>query len=557
MVGKPGEVKGTPFRQTKSSKTPGHQGLGTLCIQESRTTFKFLQGSLQLGGLGPSEVSQGNSSTHIEYLSHPHHKASHGREWGACGETRPRPAANLVMRNRFELLAEEPEGNTDDLPSDLSQVETQGVRARTVLPHKSTKVKSKPSDQAADHAVNPELRHWQELQQLLGQEDQFPLLAQEAKLVAWAERYESTIPADTLGRWTIERMLTLLARGEDDAPAIRVAIEQILASPEETKGMVELKILQANITSYRAEIRRWMSEQTAQVACLQETHIIPAKDQEVKASWNTLAKQVSAVPAAVTQGEVRQGSQGGLMMVAANHINLRQLISWESSGKGFQLSVVRLRGIDLCVGNVYMESGVGPTQGVNPELLTRLAAAVLEAGIPFLVTGDWNCHPEDLSSVMFPSKIGGRLLFPAEPTISTGGTLDYAVCHPRLLPITECEVLRDTPFRPHAAVQYSLQLAAAHQPMLQAPTFSKEIAANIMQIERPEDPQKCVMLMEPASTSKVDATWAGFMICSGRRPRCVRMGRRVEDGTCLAHWHHFFHPTLLFLNGRVRPRLIG
>ena len=337
------------------------------------------------------------------------------------------------------------------------------------------------------------------------------MIAQEAKLVAWAERYESTIPADTLGRWTIERMLTLLARGEDDAPAIRVAIEQILASPEETKGMVELKILQANITSYRTEIRRWMSEQTAQVACLQETHIIPAKDQEVKASWNTLAKQVSAVPAAVTQGEVRQGSQGGLMMVAVNHINLRQLVSWESSGKGFQLSVVRLRGIDLCVGNVYMESGVGPTQGVNPELLTRLAAAVLEAGIPFLVTGDWNCHPEDLSSVMFPSKIGGHLLFPAEPTISTGGTLDYAVCHPRLLPITECEVLWDTPFRPHAAVQYSLQLAAAHQPMLQAPTFSKEIAANIMQIERPEDPQKCVMLMEPASTAKVDAAWAGFM----------------------------------------------
>ena len=75
------------------------------------------------------------------------------------------------------------------------------------------------------------------------------------------------------------------------------------------------------------------------------------------------------------------------MMVAANHINLRQLDSWESAGKGFQLSVVRLRGMDLCVGNVYMESGVGPTQGVNPELLTRLATAILEAGIPFLILG--------------------------------------------------------------------------------------------------------------------------------------------------------------------------
>ena len=114
------------------------------------------------------------------------------------------------------------------------------------------------------------------------------------------------------------------------------------------------------------------------------------------------------------------------MTVAANHINLRQLDSWESAGKGFQLSVVRLRGMDLSVGNVYMESGVGPTQGVNPELLARLATALLEAGIPFLVTGDWNCQPEDLSSVMFPSRIGGHVLFPTEPTIPAGGTLDYA-----------------------------------------------------------------------------------------------------------------------------------
>ena len=135
---------------------------------------------------------------------------------------------------------------------------------------------------------------------------------------------------------------------------------------------------------------------------------------------------------------------------------------------------------------------MGPTQGVNPELLTRLATALLEAGIPFLVTGDWNCQSEDLSSVMFPSRIGGHVLFPTEPTISTGGTLDYAVCHPRLLPITTCEVLWDTPFRPHAAVQYSLQLAAAHHPMLQAPSFSKEIAASIVPKARPEDPQSCV-----------------------------------------------------------------
>ena len=85
------------------------------------------------------------------------------------------------------------------------------------------------------------------------------------------------------------------------------------------------------------------------------------------------------------------------------------------------------------------------------------------------------------------------MLFPPEPTISSGGTLDYAVCHPKLPPITTCEVLWGTPFKPHAAVQYTLQLAAAHHPVLQAPSFSKEIAASIDPKERPEDPQSSVI----------------------------------------------------------------
>ena len=429
-------------------------------------------------------------------------------------------------RRRWTLWrTEEPEASASSLTATTNQVEAPAPSTCATVPQSSAgsrkpkktrqqkrrNVKRQLSEQAADQTVHPELHLWQELRQLLSQDVQFPMIAQEPQLVAWAEKHESAIPEGTLGHWTIEHMLTLLARGEDDTPAVKVAIEQILASPKEPTGMVELKVLQANRTSYRTEVRRWVTDQTAQVACLQETHIIPAKDQEIKACWNTLAKQVSAIPAAVTQGEIRQGSQGGLMMVPANHINLRQLTGWESAGKGFQLSVIRLRGIDLCVGNVYMESGVGPTQGVNPELLTRLATAILEAGIPFLIAGDWNCQPGDLSSVMFPSRIGGHVLFPPEPTISTGGTLDYAVCHPKLLPITTCEVLWGTPFRPHAAVQYTLQLAAAHHPVLQAPSFSKEIAATIIPTERPEDPQSCVMLMEPVTTAQVDATWAGFM----------------------------------------------
>ena len=79
--------------------------------------------------LGPIAVSQGEGSKHIECLSHPRRDANQECEWGACGATRPKPAANLVTHNRFELLAEELAGNTSPLPAASSQVEAQGPSA--------------------------------------------------------------------------------------------------------------------------------------------------------------------------------------------------------------------------------------------------------------------------------------------------------------------------------------------------------------------------------------------------------------------------------------------
>ena len=123
--------------------------------------------------LGPIAANQGEGSRNIECLSHPNRDANQECEWGACGVTRPKPAANLVTHNRFELLAEEPEGNTSPLPAASSQVEAQGPSAcETVLqsrasPHRPKKqsqqrrkqAKRKPSDPAADQTVHPELHH--------------------------------------------------------------------------------------------------------------------------------------------------------------------------------------------------------------------------------------------------------------------------------------------------------------------------------------------------------------------------------------------------------------
>ena len=106
---------------------------------------------------------------------------------------------------------------------------------------------------------------------------------------------------------------------------------------------------------------------------------------------------------------------------------------------------------------------------------------------------------------------GGQVLFPPEPTISTGGTLDFAVCHIKLLAITKCEVLWNTPFKPHAAVRYTLRIQSAQMPVLQAPVFPKNVLESISDIPRPEDPDFCAILLEPDTKRPHDLSWGGFM----------------------------------------------
>ena len=450
----------------------------------------------------------------------------------ASGGTRPGRAESWRWENRFSCLTE-PDAEPDADPSQVTfetglgdeQQSSPGPRGSALsgldmakqnkTGHSKRKTKLKTKD------GHPDLQMWTELSQILEGDFVCPMISREADLVAWAEKYEARIPAGSLGRWIIEHMMTLLARGEDDTEAIKVALHQLMAQPMEHTGLAELQILQANVTSYRTEIKKWAVQQEAQVVCLQETHIIPANDAAVKAGFSTMGKQVNTVPAAVTQGEVRQGSQGGLMMLASNHVNLRRLDSWDTAGKGYQLGILRLKGFDLCIGNVYLESGVGPTQGVNPEILTRLSAAVVDLGVSFLITRDWNCQPEDLSSVLFPDRVGGRVLFPTEPTISTGGTLDFAVCHPRLVAITDCVVDWNTPFKPHAAVLYRLSIRDAQLPVLQAPAFPKGVLDEPVELPRPPNPAKCVMLLEQDTRQPHDLAWGGFMqwleasVCEG------------------------------------------
>eukprot|EP00439_Symbiodinium_sp_Y106_P028372 s5795_g3.t1 len=75
--------------------------------------------------------------------------------------------------------------------------------------------------------------------------------------------------------------------------------------------------------------------------------------------------------------------------------------------------------------------------------------------------------------------VKGRLVVPAQETTTQGSEIDYAVASEVIAAITHVEVDWDVPFRPHAAVRYSVHKGGATMPVPQA----SEVIAAITHVE--------------------------------------------------------------------------
>ena len=136
--------------------------------------------------------------------------------------------------------------------------------ARPVAPKKEVTLSENPEPRA------PTRQDWCQLSDILVQQPQFCMEAKEAALLSWIERFESFLVPGSLGYWVANRIPECLAVDEEDTIGILAGIEDI-----KMQGDAKIKedcchILQANITSYRSEIRQWLVSNQWHVACLQE-----------------------------------------------------------------------------------------------------------------------------------------------------------------------------------------------------------------------------------------------------------------------------------------------
>ncbi|CAE7038352.1 unnamed protein product [Symbiodinium natans] len=391
--------------------------------------------------------------------------------------------------------------------------------------------------------------------------------AKEAELLQWIEDFGEQYEQGSLECWTLNRICQLLERSKDDTLGVIEAIEAVLAGfRKQNPGPKSLLIGQANITSYRSEVRTWLLDRDESIWLLQETHVPESGTKALVNKFQSVGRQTWVGPAALTQG----GSSGGLLTLAPSHRNAATGPAFMSEGKGFVSVSIRFQGWDLLLVNLYLQSGVGPTGGLNPEILSRLAAVLDQTSTQWLVLGDWNCSPSELLRLGFVYKVKGQVVAPNGPTINTGGTLDYAVASKRMAPLLSVSSSWDVPFKPHCAVTVELRVGVADLPVRQLKGFPLEPTALCPdELSMPE--------VQPGGlwdwSRPIDYEWASFTAGVEEQLFSVQAGRgwklevsfsplvkttspeKLWKGSSPAFWQSFLTWTSKALGTNPDPRI--
>lgn len=124
----------------------------------------------------------------------------------------------------------------------------------------------------------------------------------------------------------------------------------------------------------------------------------------------------------------------------------------------------------IVLGSIYCTTGLGAT-GVNSDLVWKLAKALRQVGLPFIVGGDWQMEAEELRGTGVPQALRATVVYPlgGEPSCKgyggqLGRTIDMFLVADVLMPwVKQCSV-RDMGTGRHRPVR--LEVHGAREQML-------------------------------------------------------------------------------------------
>ena len=233
------------------------------------------------------------------------------------------------------------------------------------------------------------------------------------------------------------------------------ALEDALVNLRPPRARADLHVISANVTSWRKDLCPWIAHQGAAVVLLQETHLLPETPDLIETQLGVSGFNVFSIPGHPTG---KGGISGGLAICFRRHLNMRRVHQFVRAGAGFQVAALRLKDTDCYFVNVYLKAGEGFQGSCNAQILANLIPFLRSVNGLFFVAGDFNEDFEVIAATRIEQEAGGRWISSGASTCAGGGNIDFGLLSPSLAAGASLSVDWVTPFAPHAALHWSLQL---------------------------------------------------------------------------------------------------
>ena len=277
-------------------------------------------------------------------------------------------------------------------------------------------------------------------------------MPRESEILSLVEKLEPTLDDGSLEHWVCHHILEGLSATSFSREMWYVAAQAVQEVLKTSDPGVKrtLTCITANVTQWRKEVATWLFELGPDVAAVQETHLGQEDIRQAQIEASKAGYQFQALPAGQGKGV---GTLGGVAILTKNHLGARLIDSFVTKeGCGWIAVALRVHGRDLILISLYLQSGVGPTGGCNPEVLAHLAGTLSQLQGVWVVMGDFNHPRQEMANLGLVSQVKGKLVGPACPTAGGENELDYTMVHSALEGVVETSFSAEVPFRPHGAV---------------------------------------------------------------------------------------------------------
>ena len=288
-----------------------------------------------------------------------------------------------------------------------------GTRKRGLWPSRRRRSMDSPelSQWSSDGLQNT----WQVLLDLV-QEALASESPKESEILSSVEQLEPTLDDGSLEHWTCHHILDGLSATSFSREWWYIAVQAVqeVLKTVDPGAKRTLTCITANVTQWRKEVATWLFELGPDVAAVQETHLDQEGIRQAQIEASKAGYQFQALPAGQGKGV---GTLGGVAILTKNHLGARLIDSFiTKEGCGWVAVALRVHGRDLTLFSLYLQSGVGPTGGCNPDILAHLAGTLSQLQGVWVVMGDFNHPRQDMTTLGWVSQVKGRLLGPHCPT---------------------------------------------------------------------------------------------------------------------------------------------